>query len=94
MANSGHFDAELDLLVDRFAHRVRYFAQRVERRFGLDPTWRDDLISAGYFGLLKALRNRRPEAHAHELSAYVSKRVEGAVQFGGGDGHGGRMVWG
>ncbi len=72
-------DPELDLLVDRFAHRVRYFAQRVERRFGLDPTWRDDLISAGYFGLLKALRNRRPEAHAHELSAYVSKRVEGAV---------------
>lgn len=72
-------DPELDLLVDRFAHRVRYFAQRIERRFGLDPACRDDLISAGYFGLLKALRNRRAEAHAHELSAYVSKRVEGAV---------------
>lgn len=72
-------DPELDLLVERFAHRVRFFAQRIERRFGLDPSWRDDLISAGYFGLLKALRNRRQEAHAHELSAYVSKRVEGAV---------------
>lgn len=72
-------DPELDQLVERFAHRVRFFAQRIERRFGLDPSWRDDLISAGYFGLLKALRNRRQEAHAHELSAYVSKRVEGAV---------------
>lgn len=72
-------DAELDALVDRFAHRVRYFAQRIERRYGLDPSWRDDLVSAGYFGLLKALRNRRAEAHEHELSAYVSKRIEGAV---------------
>ena len=72
-------DPELDALVARFAHRVRYFAYRVERRYGLDPAWRDDLISAGYLGLLKALRNRRSEAHPHELSAYVSKRVEGAV---------------
>jgi len=72
-------DPELDGLVDRFDHRVRYFARRIERRFGLDPVWRDDLISAGYFGLLKALRNRRAEAHEYELSAYVSKRVEGAV---------------
>lgn len=72
-------DPELDRLVDHFAHRVRYFAQRIERRFGLDPAWRDDLISAGYYGLLKALRNRRHDAHEHELSAYVSKRVEGAV---------------
>ena len=72
-------DPEIDELVDRFGHRVRYFARRIERRFGLDPVWRDDLISAGYFGLLKALRNRRAEAHEYELSAYVSKRVEGAV---------------
>lgn len=72
-------DLETDALVKRFEHRVRYFARRVERRYGLDPAWRDDLVSAGYFGLLKALRNRRPGAHDHELSAYVSKRVEGAV---------------
>ncbi len=70
---------ELDELVARFAHRVRYFARRVELRYGLDPQWRDDLISAGNWGLLKALRNRREGAHAQELSAYVSKRVEGAV---------------
>jgi len=66
-------------LTDRFAHRARFFAYRVERRFGLDPQWRDDLISSGSWGLLKALRNRRPEAHDQELSAYVSRRVEGAV---------------
>ncbi len=72
-------DPELDELVARYAHRVRFFARRVEARFGLGPQWRDDLISSGYWGLLKALRNRRDDAHAHELSAYVSRRVEGAV---------------
>lgn len=72
-------EAELEALVARFEHRVRFFAQRVARRYGLDPVWRDDLVSAGYFGLLKALRNRRGDAHANELSAYVSKRIEGAV---------------
>lgn len=36
-------------------------------------------MSAGYWGLLKALRNRRPEAKEHELSAYASRRVEGSV---------------
>ena len=70
---------ELDVLVDRFAHRVPFFARRVEVKFGLDAQWRDDLISSGYWGLLKALKNRRADAHARELSAYVSRRVEGAV---------------
>lgn len=77
--DAGATNAELDALVARFGHRVRYFAKRIERRFGLDPAWRDDLVSAGYYGLLKALRNRRADAHDHELSAYVSMRVEGAV---------------
>jgi RNA polymerase sigma factor (sigma-70 family) len=72
-------DPELDELVEQFRHRVRYFACRIERRFGLGRQWRDDLISSGYWGLLKALRNRRDDAHPHELSAYVSRRVEGAV---------------
>jgi len=72
-------EEELAELTLRFNHRVRFFAQRIERRFGLAAAWRDDLISAGYWGLLKALRNRRPDAHAHELSAYVSRRIEGAV---------------
>ncbi len=72
-------EEELAKLTDRFGHRARFFAYRVERRFALDPQWRDDLISAGYWGLLKALRNRRADAHDKELSAYVSRRVEGAV---------------
>lgn len=77
--SSDHEALELDELVARFGHRVRFFAYRVQTRFGLDPQWRDDLMSAGYWGLLKALRNRRADAHDQELSAYVSKRVEGAV---------------
>jgi RNA polymerase sigma factor (sigma-70 family) len=77
--NTLNDDPDLDELVDRFGHRVPYFSRRVELRFGLGPQWRDDLISSGYWGLLKALRNRREDAHEHELSAYVSKRVEGAV---------------
>jgi RNA polymerase sigma factor (sigma-70 family) len=72
-------DTELDELVARFSHRVRFFSRRIEMRFGLGTQWRDDLVSSGYWGLLKALRNRRVDAHEHELSAYVSKRVEGAV---------------
>jgi len=72
-------DPELDDLVERFRHRVGFFTRRVESRFGLGPQWRDDLISSGYWGLLKALRNRRLDAHEKELSAYVSKRVEGAI---------------
>jgi RNA polymerase sigma factor (sigma-70 family) len=72
-------DVELDGLVARFGHRVHFFSHRVERRFGLGPQFRDELVSAGYWGLFKALRNRRLDAHDHELSAYVSCRVEGAV---------------
>lgn len=72
-------DHELAELTLRFEHRVRFFARRIERRFGLAALWRDDLESAGYWGLLKALQNRRSEAHEHELSAYVSRRVEGAI---------------
>jgi DNA-directed RNA polymerase specialized sigma subunit len=72
-------DAELEELVQRFDHRVKFFARGIEVRFGLGMQWRDDLISAGYWGLLKALRNRRADAHEHELSAYVSRRTEGSA---------------
>jgi RNA polymerase sigma factor (sigma-70 family) len=69
----------LDELVARFEHRVPFFVSRVERRYGLSHGVHDDLVSAGFWGLLKALQNRRSDAHEHELSAYVSKRVEGTV---------------
>jgi RNA polymerase sigma factor (sigma-70 family) len=72
-------DPELDDLVRLYEHRVSYFAGRVQRRFSMGNRWRDDLISAGYWGLFKALRNRRDGAHERELSAYVSRRIEGAV---------------
>ncbi len=68
-----------DALAARYAHRVGYFARRIERRFGLADSWHDDLESAGYWGLFKAIENRRPDAHERELSAYVSQRVEGAI---------------
>ena len=72
-------ECQLDLLVRRYAHRVKFFANKVDRNFRLGARWNDDLISAGYWGLFKALRNRRPEAHEQELSAYVSIRIHGAI---------------
>ena len=71
--------AELDRLTRRYAHRVAFFAGRIRRRFGIDACWHDDLESAGYWGLLQALRRRRTDAAPRELSAYVSTRIEGAI---------------
>jgi RNA polymerase sigma factor (sigma-70 family) len=45
----------------------------------LGQRWSDELVSAGYWGLAVALANRREDASAPELSAYVSQRIEGAV---------------
>ena len=72
-------ERELDELVERYAHRVQYFTGQIQKRFMLGDRWRDELVSAGYWGLFKALRNRRVDAHERELSAYVSRRIEGAV---------------
>lgn len=70
---------ELDALARRFGHRVGFFAERVGRRYGIEGAWRDDLESAGWWGLFQALRRRRPGAAPRELSVYVSRRIEGAV---------------
>jgi RNA polymerase sigma factor (sigma-70 family) len=72
-------EQQLEILARRYQHRVPFFANKVRRSFMLGPGWSDDLISAGYWGLFKALRNRRPDADERELSAYVSKRIHGAV---------------
>lgn len=72
-------DAESIAYAEHFAPRVRGAAIRVLRRYGLADVHRDDLVSAGYLGLWKALQNRRADAHEYELSAYVSRRIEGAV---------------
>jgi RNA polymerase sigma factor (sigma-70 family) len=66
-------------LAQQYAHRVSFFAHRVARMFLLGSRWEDDLVSAGYWGLAKALANRRPDASRHEFSAYVSQRIVGAV---------------
>lgn len=70
---------ELGDLANQFAHRVEFFVRRIGNRFGLAEAWRDDLTSAGYWGLLKAIQNRRADAHERELSAYVSRRIEGSI---------------
>jgi RNA polymerase sigma factor (sigma-70 family) len=45
----------------------------------LGSRWRDELESAGYWGLAKALASRRDGACDQELSAYVSQRIRGAI---------------
>jgi RNA polymerase sigma factor (sigma-70 family) len=70
---------DLETLARRYEHRVRLFARQVEQRLLLGSHWSDDLVSAGYWGLYKALRNRRAEAAEQQLSAYVSLRIRGAV---------------
>lgn len=68
-----------EVLAKQFEHRVGFFANKVAREFMLGQRWRDELESAGYWGLAKALANRRDDACYGELSAYVSQRIEGAV---------------
>jgi RNA polymerase sigma factor (sigma-70 family) len=72
-------ECQLDELARRFEHRVGFFTNDVQRRYQMGSRWQDELVSAGYWGLFKALRNRRPEAADGELSAYVSQRIHGAV---------------
>jgi RNA polymerase sigma factor (sigma-70 family) len=62
-----------------FAHRVDFFAHKVARMFLLGSRWQDELVSAGYWGLAKALDNRRSDASHRELSAYISQRIIGSV---------------
>jgi RNA polymerase sigma factor (sigma-70 family) len=69
----------LDHLARGYEHRVRFFARRISCSFRMGPSWHDDLVSAGYLGLAKALRNLRPGVSEAEISAYVSQRIIGAV---------------
>ncbi len=72
-------EQETEALARRYAHRVRFFANKVQRSFMLSPHLSDELLSAGYWGLFKALRDRRQDVHEQQLSAYVSIRIHGAV---------------
>jgi RNA polymerase sigma factor (sigma-70 family) len=66
-------------LARHYEHRVRFFTRKVAQMFLLGSRWEDELASAGYWGLAKALDNRRPDASSYELSAYVSQRIFGEV---------------
>jgi len=70
---------ETEQLARSFEHRVGFFARRVARSWMLGDRFRDELVSAGYWGLAVALHKRRPDASPREFSAYVSRRIEGAV---------------
>lgn len=72
-------DAEAEQLAHDYKHRVGFFARKVSRSYLMGERWIDELESAGYWGLAKALSNRRPEASRREFSAYVSQRIAGAV---------------
>ena len=76
---SGNETRSPEALVQEFEHRVGFFANKVAREFMLGPRWRDELESAGYWGLAKALANRRDGACDREISAYVSQRIRGAI---------------
>jgi RNA polymerase sigma factor (sigma-70 family) len=72
-------DAEAEQLAHNYKHRVGFFARKVARSYLMGERWSDELESAGYWGLAKALSNRRPGASEREFSAYVSQRINGAV---------------
>lgn len=72
-------DAEAEQLAQNYKHRVGFFARKISRSYLMGERWIDELESAGFWGLAKALSNRRPEASEREFSAYVSQRIAGAV---------------
>jgi RNA polymerase sigma factor (sigma-70 family) len=71
--------ATAEELARRYSHRVRFYVGKISREFMIGEHWRDELTSAGYWGLAKALSNRRHDATGPELSAYVSRRISGAI---------------
>jgi RNA polymerase sigma factor (sigma-70 family) len=68
-----------EALAREFEPRIEYFANQVAREFMLGARWRDELESAGYWGLAQALTRRRHGACDGEVSAYVSQRIRGAI---------------
>jgi RNA polymerase sigma factor (sigma-70 family) len=76
---AGPADRSAAALARLYAHRVPRYVRQIEYAYRLGNRWSDDLTSAGYWGLAKALSNRREGALEVELSAYVSRRIRGAV---------------
>jgi RNA polymerase sigma factor (sigma-70 family) len=68
-----------EALAREFEPRIDFFANQVDRELMLGRRWRDELESAGYWGLAQALTRRRKGACDGEVSAYVSQRIRGAI---------------
>lgn len=75
--NPGRASAHADL-VERHMPLVRRIAMRAVRRLPPSITV-DDLISAGWVGLLESLDRRTPEMNDEQFEAYASHRVRGAI---------------
>lgn len=65
-------------IVDRYMPLVRRIAMRAVRKLPPSITV-DDLISAGWVGLLESLDRRTAEMNEEQFEAYASHRVRGAI---------------
>ncbi|MDX2055325.1 MAG: RNA polymerase sigma factor FliA [Polyangiaceae bacterium] len=73
----GSAEAHADL-VDRYMPLVRRISMRAVRKLPPSITV-DDLVSAGWVGLLEAFDRRTPEMNEEQFEAYASHRVRGAI---------------
>lgn len=67
-----------DDVVRRYSPLVRRIAMRTVRNLPAHISI-DDILSAGWLGLVEALRRRQPKMPEHEFEAYASHRVRGAI---------------
>lgn len=63
---------------ERYLPLVRRIAMKLVRRMPREVSI-DDLIGAGWLGLVEALRRRTNEMNEEEFTAYASHRVRGAI---------------
>jgi RNA polymerase sigma factor for flagellar operon FliA len=65
-------------LYERYLPIVRRIAMRMVRRLPREITF-DDLLSAGWIGLVEALRRRGECSTEEQFEAYASHRIRGAI---------------
>ena len=68
-------DEQLEQLARDYEHRVGFFARKVARSYVLGERWQDELESAGYWGLAKALKNRRTQI-TNEIRALLFREAQ------------------
>lgn len=67
-----------DSLVDQYQNYVRTLSSRLIKRFGASPALRDDIVSAGYIGLIEAAERFDPSAGV-EFKTFAYLRIRGAI---------------